>query len=180
MYALYVEQLRACGEGSSVKVVAAKDDVIDVHLFGHAIQRGARWANVGWNTQPVECVNAIFSTDDKKIGGRESAAEDFRKSLADPLDAWRFGNIFEGNDEDDASGMERRLRKRLRKERDGREQDEEDSPQDKVIIAFVACLRFMCELSPFGRCTISEHEPRHAGQGSCYYRRDIWDRPGCC
>jgi len=93
-----VETLAGRGEKVTVKIVAAKDNEIDIRLVGHAEHCRARGMNARRHSSAIERVQSIGATHHLQCATSQTLANDLRKRFANPLDAGSFRNIFKGGD----------------------------------------------------------------------------------
>ena len=91
---------RSCavsGEGPAIKAVRAKNYVVHVQFFRNPVESGARRMKCDRDTQAVVSADSIFARQHKQRGGIQALLQQFRKGVADPLDARSLGLIFKRN-----------------------------------------------------------------------------------
>src|SRR5258708_36990305 len=89
----------------------AEDGVIETHLFGEAVEGGARRMNAGRNALAIIGAEALVAAGYIEKRGIELLVEGFREGFAEPFQARGWRSILEGNDDhgaaDDGAGVRR-------------------------------------------------------------------------
>ena len=93
----------AVARGAGGDVVGADEYEVGVELLGDADGGGAGGFEVGGEAEMVEGEGAVVAGDGEKAGGAEALVEGVGEGVANPVEGWVAGAIFEGEDEDDAA-----------------------------------------------------------------------------
>ena len=89
-----MSRICALAEGAAIEVVAAEDDVIDVHLLNQAVDSRAGGMDLGRDSGLIVSAQPIVTRQRVRSMGMKALAKDLREGFADPLQARRARDAF--------------------------------------------------------------------------------------
>ena len=99
----HVHQLRLCHNARAVGHVAAHDDRIGVQRLGQLERTGARGVKALRQPQVVQSIHAVRAAHGGKARRSQTAAQNLRRGLANPLQAGLAGAVVKGQHQQDAA-----------------------------------------------------------------------------